>query len=76
MMPGNAHLVEIWNGGPWSDYNEERLALFQHWLALGHRLRATAGSDIHGPHGGQGPIGFNHVEADALTEAAILRAVS
>ncbi len=84
MMPGNAHIVEIWNGGPWSDYNEEGLALFQHWLALGLRLRATAGSDIHGPEGGSnqvggqmgGQIGFNHVEADSLTEAAILHAVS
>ncbi len=74
-MPGPAKLVEIWNGGPWSDYNEEGLALYQHWLALGHRLRATAGSDIHGPES-MGQIGFNHVEADALTEAAILRAVS
>lgn len=76
MMPGDATLVEVWNGGPWSDYNEDGLALFQHWLALGHRLRATAGSDIHGPEGGKGPIGFNHVEAEALTEAAILRAVA
>lgn len=76
MMPGNAKLVEIWNGGPWSDYNEEGLALYRHWLALGHRLLATAGSDIHGPEGGIGPIGFNHVEADHLTEPAILRAVA
>ncbi len=76
MMPGIAPLIEIWNGGPWSDYNEEGLALFQHWLALGHRLRATAGSDIHGPEGGHGLIGFNHVEAEGLTEAAILRSVS
>ena len=76
MMPGNAHLVEVWNGGPWSDYNEEGLALFQHWLALGHRLRATAGSDTHGPEGSQGPIGFNHVEAQALTKTEILKAVS
>ncbi len=76
MMPGNAHLVEIWNGGPWSDYNEEGLALYQHWLALGHRLRATAGSDIHGPEGAMGLIGFNTVEADALSETAILRAVN
>lgn len=76
MMPGNAPLIEVWNGGPWSDYNEEGLTLFQHWLALGHRLRATAGSDIHGAEGGVGQIGFNHVEADALTEPAILRAVS
>lgn len=75
MRPGNAALIEIWNGGPWSDYNEEGLALFQHWLALGHRLRATAGSDIHGPEGGQGAIGFNTVQAEDLTQSAILQAV-
>lgn len=76
MRPGNARLVEIWNGGPWSDYNEEGLALYRHWLGLGHRLLATAGSDIHGPEGGKGQVGFNHVEADSLTEAAILSAVA
>lgn len=76
MMPGNSPLIEIWNGGPWSDYNEEGLALYQHWLALGHRLRATAGSDIHGPDRDKGQIGFNHVHATDLTEAAILRAVA
>lgn len=76
MMPGPARQVEIWNGGPWSDYNEEGLALYRRWLSQGHRLVATAGSDIHGPEGGQGAIGFNHVEAEALTEAAILQAVA
>lgn len=76
MMPGPARQVEIWNGGPWSDYNEEGLALFRRWLSQGHRLVATAGSDIHGPEGGQGPIGFNHVEAETLTEAAILQAIA
>lgn len=76
MRPGPATQVEIWNGGPWSDYNEEGLALFRTWLSAGHRLVATAGSDIHGEEGGRGPIGFNHVEAEALTEAAILSAVA
>ena len=76
VMPGPARQVEIWNGGPWSDYNEEGLALFRQWLGQGHRLVATAGSDIHGQEGGQGPIGFNHVEALALTEPAILQAVA
>ena len=75
MRPGPAQIVEIWNGGPWSDYNEAGLALFREWLANGHRLVATAGTDIHGPEGGEGPLGFNHVWADALTETAILAAV-
>lgn len=76
LMPGPARQVELWNGGPWSDYNEEGLALFRSWLNAGHRLVATAGSDIHGPEGTSGPIGFNHVEAEALTEAAVLAAVA
>lgn len=75
MRPGPARLVEIWNGGPWSDYNEDGLALYRQWLAQGHRLLATAGSDIHGPEGGTGPIGFNHVDADALSETAVLAAI-
>lgn len=75
MRPGNARLVEIWNGGVWSDYNEEGLALYRHWLALGHRLHATAGSDIHGPEGGTGQVGLNHVEAEGLTEGHILDAI-
>jgi hypothetical protein len=76
MRPGPARLVEIWNGGPWSDYNEDGLALYREWLGQGHRLHATAGSDIHGPEGGKGPIGFNNVEADALTPQAIFAAVA
>jgi hypothetical protein len=75
MMPGNAGLVEIWNGGPWSDYNEDGLRLFRDWLAQGHRLRATAGSDVHGDYLGQGEVGFNHVWAEAFTPQAILAAV-
>jgi hypothetical protein len=75
MMPGNAGLVEIWNGGPWSDYNEDGLRLFRAWLAQGHRLRATAGSDVHGDYLGQGEVGFNHVLAEAFAPAAILAAV-
>jgi hypothetical protein len=76
MRPGPARIVEIWNGGPWADYNETGLALYREWLAGGHRLVATAGTDIHGPEGGEGPLGLNHVWAEALTEAAILAAVS
>jgi hypothetical protein len=52
------------------------LALYRTWLGQGHRLRATAGTDIHGPEGGMGRLGFNHVQANDLTEAAILAAVA
>ncbi|MGL4238568.1 CehA/McbA family metallohydrolase [Tabrizicola sp.] len=75
MMPGPAGIVEIWNGGPWSDYNEEGLALYRRWLGQGHRLMATAGSDIHGPEGYDVANGFNNVAAEDRTEAAILAAV-
>jgi hypothetical protein len=76
MMPGPARVVEIWNGGPWSDYNEEGLALYRRWLSEGHRLVATSGSDIHGPEGSDGLFGFNHVYASDLTEEAVLAAVA
>jgi hypothetical protein len=75
MMPGPAGIVEIWNGGPWSDYNEDGLALYRLWLAQGHRLMATAGSDIHGPEGYGVATGFNTVMAEDRTETAILAAV-
>jgi hypothetical protein len=75
MMPGPARIVEIWNGGPWSDYNEDGLALYRRWLAKGHRLMATAGSDIHGPEGYGTATGFNNVLAEDRTEAAILAAI-
>lgn len=76
MRPGPARVVEIWNGGPWSDYNEEGLALFRDWLRAGHRLVATAGSDIHGPEGDDALTGFNHVHAAALTEPDVLAAIA
>jgi hypothetical protein len=76
MRPGPARAVEVWNGGPWSDYNEDGLALARSWLAGGHRLALTAGSDIHGPEGSDLVTGFNHVLADGLTESALLAAVA
>lgn len=74
MMPGPAKLVEIWNG-PWSDYNEEGLALFRTWLDAGHKLRATAGSDTHRPDSLEKANGFNTVRADSLTETAVYAAL-
>ena len=76
MRPGPARIVEVWNGGPWSDYNETGLALYRHWLSIGHRLMISAGSDIHGPESDNAPCGFNHVEAHNLTEPAILSAIA
>jgi hypothetical protein len=75
VMPGPARAVEIWNG-PWSDYNEEGLALFYNWLCDGHRLVATAGTDIHGPHERDDAHGFNNVKAEDRSERAILAAVA
>lgn len=49
MMPGNARAVEIWNGTWDDDKNGGGIKLWQTWLSEGHRLVATAGSDMHGP---------------------------
>ena len=77
MLPGPAHVVEVWNG-EWEGErnNEHALALWYSWLNQGHRLVATAGTDIHGPLPDGARPGFNVVYADALSEAAILRAVA
>lgn len=75
MMPGPARIVEVWNGGEWSDYNEGGLALYRHWLSEGRRLVASAGSDIHGRDPLPEQVGFNHVDCEDLTEEAVLAAV-
>lgn len=83
MMPGTARLVEVWNG-EWfggerdRDRNEAALQLWYGWLNDGHRVVATAGTDVHGPgRQYQSPgTGFSTVYADQLSEAAILRAVA
>ncbi len=76
MMPGNARLVEIWNG-PWKgdSNNEAALALWYDWLNQGWRLVATAGSDTHSLHDYAAGPGFNVVCADGLSEAALLSAL-
>lgn len=73
MMPGNARLVEIWNG-PWNGdlNNEPALALWYDWLNQGLRLVGTAGSDTHGPGDYAKRPGFNVIYADQLSEAALL----
>lgn len=84
MMPGNARMVEIWNG-PWAgdSGNEAALALWYDWLNLGLNLVATAGTDVHGvPEGDvdaavaavadMGRPGFSVVYAEALSQAALL----
>jgi hypothetical protein len=76
MMPGNAHVVEIWNG-PWAgdSNNEAALALWYDWLNQGRRMVATAGTDSHSNSDyAEGP-GFNVIGAEALTESALLAAV-
>ena len=73
MMPGNARLVEIWNG-PWrgDSHNEATLALWYDWLNQGLRLAATAGSDTHSRHSYAARPGFNVIYAESLTEPALL----
>lgn len=82
MMPGNARLVEIWNG-PWfgghpleRNQNEDGIGLYYRWLNEGHKLVATAGSDAHGPRGYLGGVGNNVIYAEALSTAALLRALA
>ncbi len=76
MMPGNARLVEIWNG-PWvgDSNNEAALALWYDWLNQGLRMVATAGTDTHGSRAYAGRPGFNVVYAEELSEAALLVAL-
>ncbi|MBM4456341.1 MAG: phosphotransferase [Chloroflexi bacterium] len=77
MMPGDARLVEIWNG-PWAgnSNNEGSLALWYDWLNQGLRLVATAGSDTHGSRDyGRWP-GFSVIYAEELSEAALLKALA
>jgi hypothetical protein len=76
MMPGNARLVEVWNG-PWGgdSNNEAALALWYDWLNQGLRLVATAGTDTHSARAYAARPGFNVVYAEALSEAALLKAL-
>lgn len=76
MMPGNARLVEIWNG-PWrgDSNNAAALALWYDWLNQGYPLYATAGTDVHGDHIGEVTPAFSVIYAEALTEAALLKAL-
>ncbi len=76
MMPGIAPAVEIWNG-PWTgdSHNEQALERYYQWLNQGHRLVATAGTDIHGPTLPEPTCGFNVVYAEELTEPAVLAAI-
>ncbi len=76
LMPGTAPAVEVWNG-EWHEedgQNEKGLRLYYGWLNQGHRLIATAGTDIHGPYrAGQKP-GFNVVYARSADAQGILTA--
>ena len=76
LMPGPAPAVEVWNAG-WigRSNNETALRLYYSWLNAGHRLVATAGSDIHRPLRPDKRIGYNVVHAAALSEADILAAI-
>ena len=75
VYPGPARLVEIWNSDWGDSANDLALTLFQTWLNKGLRMRATAGTDIHGPLAPEARVGYNTVLADALTKPAILEAV-
>ena len=76
VMPSVAQLVEIWNG-PWEgdSNNELALALWYDWLNQGLRMVGTAGTDSHGSNDYAAKPGFNVVYAEALSEAALLKAL-
>lgn len=76
VMPGVAQVVEVWNGD-WSGSanNDAALSLYYSWLSLGHRLVASAGSDIHAPFSKEQRPGYNVVQAEALSEDAIRAAI-
>ena len=77
MMPGAARVIEIWNGVWAGDSNNElALAFYFDWLNQGRRLVATAGSDTHSPADYTAGPGFNVVYVEALSEAALLRAIA
>lgn len=78
MMPGNARVVEAWNGvwGERGSRNQEALPLIYAWLNEGHRLALTSGTDNHGSEREQSAaFGFNVVYAEELAEPEILRAI-
>ncbi|MBI4641797.1 MAG: CehA/McbA family metallohydrolase [Candidatus Tectomicrobia bacterium] len=76
MMPGSARLIEIWNG-PWGgdSNNAEALSLWYDWLNQGLCLVATAGTDTHSTQDYAAKPGFNVAYAEALSEAALLKAL-
>ena len=76
MMPGPARIIEVWNGD-WSGpaRNELALAMYYGWLNQGHRLVATAGSDIHAPFGPDQRPGYNVVYSEALRSEQILEGI-
>ncbi len=75
IMPGPAPAVEVWNGA-WHQYNEDGLQLYYRWLNEGHRLVATAGSDIHRPPAPGAPSpAANVVYAEELSESGVLDAI-
>ena len=77
MMPGNAQVVEIWNG-PWDgdSNNEAALALCYDWFNQGWHLRAPPGPTPHGDQDYAARPGFSVIYAESRTEAALLKAVA
>ena len=77
MMPGNARVVEVWNGSWTGDSNNERaVALWYSWLEQGLRIVASAGSDAHEATPPNVRLGYNVVYANELTEREILEAIA
>ncbi|WFE77079.1 CehA/McbA family metallohydrolase [Roseinatronobacter sp. S2] len=77
VWPGPARHVEVWNG-PWMREGAEALhnvlglKLYHHWLMAGHRLVATAGSDLHRPWQTGVRAPQMGIRAESLSEPALL----
>jgi hypothetical protein len=74
VMPGRAQAVEVWSGS-WHPRNQAALRLFYHWLDRGHRLTATAGTDLHGPPPSNVRGALTVVYALELSERGIIEAI-
>lgn len=75
LPPHKADALEIWNG-PWKhNGNDEAIALWHRLLNEGHRLPATAGSDLHSLHEWLARMSCVEVYAASLDTQEILSAI-
>ncbi len=77
-MPGAMQALEVWNG-PWFEVGTNSPNTFHiwlEWLQAGHRIPATAGTDVHGPEQYAKRPAFNVVYARELSAPALLEGIA